>query len=352
MKKGFTLVELLAVIVILALIALIATPIILNIIKESKEESNQRSVDMYAKALKSSIAKYQLDGKKIKVSELYTENGKDFKNAELKVDYDGNVVCDIIEINNDGNVYLDRCKVNGSKKEYTYGNREFIIKDDWKTIINNVISGKGNLYKVGQVKELDLGTFGKHNVRISNISINDKCKETDFSQTACGFVLELSDIIELKQMNLEGTTTNDWKNSNLRKYINEALYNSIPEEIRLNIIDTKVITGSSDINTTNYETIDKLYLLSAKEVYGDEGISDDTAKNLTRQLDYYIKMGVNQNNSKSAIKKYNGEVKQWWLRTPYSYGNNNFYIVNNEGSWSSSNSISSELGISISFRIG
>ena len=43
--KGFTLVELLAVIVILAIISLIATPILLNIIQDAKKQSNLRSVE-------------------------------------------------------------------------------------------------------------------------------------------------------------------------------------------------------------------------------------------------------------------------------------------------------------------
>jgi len=38
-KKGFTLVELLAVIVILAIIALIAVPITLNVLEDSKKSS-------------------------------------------------------------------------------------------------------------------------------------------------------------------------------------------------------------------------------------------------------------------------------------------------------------------------
>ena len=42
-NKGFTLVELLAVIVILALIALIATPIILNVINDAKKQAAKDS---------------------------------------------------------------------------------------------------------------------------------------------------------------------------------------------------------------------------------------------------------------------------------------------------------------------
>lgn len=42
-KDGFTLVELLAVVVILAVVALIATPIILNIINDTKKSSIKQS---------------------------------------------------------------------------------------------------------------------------------------------------------------------------------------------------------------------------------------------------------------------------------------------------------------------
>ena len=46
-KKGFTLVELLAVIVILALVALIATPIILNVINDAKKQAALESLKGY-----------------------------------------------------------------------------------------------------------------------------------------------------------------------------------------------------------------------------------------------------------------------------------------------------------------
>ena len=54
-KKGFTLVELLAVIVILAIIALIATPIILNVINDSKKQAAKDSAYGYMDAIEKAI---------------------------------------------------------------------------------------------------------------------------------------------------------------------------------------------------------------------------------------------------------------------------------------------------------
>ena len=62
MKKGFTLIELLAVIVILAIIAIIAVPIILGIINDSKNQSSERSAEMYLKAAELAIARANIDG--------------------------------------------------------------------------------------------------------------------------------------------------------------------------------------------------------------------------------------------------------------------------------------------------
>ena len=118
-KNGFTLIELLAVIVILAIIALIATPIILGIINDAREESNDRSVELYASAVRNGIAAYQLrTGNQIE-AKTYTKDTLPFK-----PEYDGKVDCTNIIISEDGKVSLDKCTVNGGTKEYSYGMEE------------------------------------------------------------------------------------------------------------------------------------------------------------------------------------------------------------------------------------
>ena len=64
-NKGFTLVELLTVIVILALIALIATPIILNVINDAKKQAAKDSAYGYMDAVEKYIVSSELEDKSI-----------------------------------------------------------------------------------------------------------------------------------------------------------------------------------------------------------------------------------------------------------------------------------------------
>ena len=50
-KREFTLIELLAVIIVLAIISLIATPTVLNAIRKSQKSAAERSAENYAVAV-------------------------------------------------------------------------------------------------------------------------------------------------------------------------------------------------------------------------------------------------------------------------------------------------------------
>ncbi len=60
-RNAFTLIELLAVIVVLAIIALIATPIVMNTIKKSQKGAAERSADNYIDAVETAVATKRLD---------------------------------------------------------------------------------------------------------------------------------------------------------------------------------------------------------------------------------------------------------------------------------------------------
>ena len=82
-KKGFTLVELLAIIVILGIIMSIATPIIIKIINDSRKETYKLSMSGYVRAVEEQIAVNKAKGK-------ITKNGNyNIKNFE--VGYSGRI---------------------------------------------------------------------------------------------------------------------------------------------------------------------------------------------------------------------------------------------------------------------
>ena len=224
--------------------------------------------------------------------------------------------------------------------------------DSWSTIIANVKAGNGSEYAIGSTKEVNLGTtYGTHTLRIANTSTPSECSTNGFSQTACGFVLEFEDIITKHAMNDTATNAGGWPASSMHTFVNNDIYNAIPSEIRNAIIDTTVVSGHGSTNgETNFTSTDKLYLLAPKEIYTDWSNSYDTAKDLTRTLDYYKAQGVTTSNYSGAIKKNGTSASTWWLRAafPNSFS---FLRVNPIGNCNSNTSIDTT-GVAPAFRLG
>ena len=111
-KKGFTLIELIAVLVILAILALIVTPLVMNIIRKARISADRRSIDAYGRSVELAIANYLLDN-----GDFPTEV------SQLTIEYSGDeVVCTTTNLNADSSIYLAGCTVGGRSVEgYTYG---------------------------------------------------------------------------------------------------------------------------------------------------------------------------------------------------------------------------------------
>ena len=215
----------------------------------------------------------------------------------------------------------------------------------WSQIasVANMANPCNGPFSVGDTKEIDMGTFGTHTLRIANCSKPAECKTTGFSQTACGLVIEFADVIIMRAFDSNFSTR--WPVSEIRTYLNETIYDALPNEMRNSIIDTTVVTGHSSNVSSNFTTRDKLYLLSLKEAGGETSLFDSATAE-TRKLDYYISGG-----DSVRIKQFNGTDSTWWTRTPSKQNSYDMYYVLNNG-FPSVYYANSIYGVSPAFRVG
>ena len=375
-NKGFTLVELLAVIAILAILVIIALPNVLKMFNDSKKNSFlTEAKTIYSEVSKKYISesmkgnkltyvsseddtKLDMTGKSLKYCVLLNADGsvKSMKvsNGEWIAELpSGKKITDLnsSDLKDVPSGYKFEC--NGSTSPTPLPAKSF-DKDSWEVIASNAKSCTDNPdscpYSVGNKKEVDLGTYGKHMVRIANLKAptEEGCGTEGFSESACGFVVEFTDIITTYYMNLTNTNKGGWLNSKMKTFLDNDIYNSLPEKLRNVIIDTKTVSGHGKEDTNHITSPeDKLYLLAPKEIYSDWSNDYDSAKDLTRQLDYYKSKGVTTSNINETIKN-----NDWWfLRSALLTGNNSFCSVDATGTWDDFPA-SAEIGVSPAFRIG
>ena len=364
-NNGFTLVELLAVIAILAILVIIALPNVLKMFNDSKKNSFLTE----AKTLYSEVSKKYIS-ENMKGNKLTYISSED----DTKLEMTGRDLQYCVLLNTDGSVKSMKVSNGEWIAELPSGKKITDLKnadlkdgnlndydcynpfrdDSWETIASNVKAGSTSKYNIGDEKEVDLGTtYGKHKVRIANMSTPNECNDSNFSQSACGFVVEFTDIITTHIMNPTSTNKGGWLNSQMKTFINNDIYNSLPQELKSVIITTETVSGHGSEDTNNFTSPeDKLYLLAPKEIYSDWSNQYDKARDKTRQLDYYKIKGVTTSNKNGAIKKNSeGTDDWWWLRSAYSISDGNFYIVYSYGVWDHIIAYNS-CGVSPAFRIG
>ena len=358
--KGFTLVELLAVIAILALLVIIALPNVLKMFNQAKKDTFLTEAKTIYKEISKKYISETMRGNKI----------NNISNTNNKLDLESNNLKYNVKLNNDGSIKefevsngtyclsgkfnnlsdLTTDKITEGKCEGT--SPKNFSTDDWKIIIDAIKEGNDGVYNVGDTKEIDLGSYGKHTLRIANKSTPSECSNTNFSQSACGFVLEFADVITIHKMNDTATNVGGWPASSMYTFVNNDIYNAIPSEIKNAIIDTTVVSGHGKSDTENFTSTDKLYLLTLKEIYTDWGaISYDTAKDLTRTLDYYTNIGVTTSSYSGAIKKNGTSPARWWFRAAGSSANRNFCGVSSNGRYNTDYATYT-YGVSPAFRLG
>lgn len=177
--------------------------------------------------------------------------------------------------------------------------------DDWATIAGAARSGNTAAYSVGDTKEIDLGEYGVHTVRIANLDTREGCSTGEVAGSSCGLIVEFADIIT----NHEAT--------NMTSFLN-SIFAALPADLQNEIAEVEV-PYRNPANNSVVMSAQKLFLLDEVEVYGD---TTSITATKTKQLDYYADAGVTLTEGTGlAIKKYEGINSAWYLRNPSSTTN-------------------------------
>ena len=256
--RGFTLVELLAVIVILAIILVIAVPQIMNTIKDTTKASFESSAKMIAAQVENQYTVAKTLGKEFFDTGSCKQdwaglNDTDYESCTYDIS-DGTAK---VTLKGSGKFNgLSVC--NGTRSNATATeegctstvNAVDFETDDWSTIVAAVQSGN-HPYQAGNTKtiELDLDSTvegkEKYTLRVANTTScsEEWMQDVEKSKTACGFVLEFVDIITKVKMNSTSTNAGGWPASEMRTYLKDSILPMIQEEIGNIIIDTYVISS-------------------------------------------------------------------------------------------------------------
>ena len=238
-KKAFTLIELVSVLVILAILALIVTPLVLNIIRKAKTAADRRSVDAYGKAVELAIASHTMDTGQIPTNL-----------DSLEVEYNGKeVVCTVKQLKENGGLYMSQCTVNG--KDVKDSNTD----DGWYHYGTRDLTNEEYIDMYGDaLKEASLAYYEEHNEIVSDyttLDIDYKGKEV-----SCNTIINYDGTVYMENCTVAGKQVDNYTYGEVISY-------NIGDEVTYNNVDYYVIRNSDYADS-------KITLLKAEPLTTEE----------------------------------------------------------------------------------
>ena len=145
------------------------------------------------------------------------------------------------------------------KKEESSADPEIsqFASDSWKTIADNVKNDNTSNYHVGDTKTMKIDN-SDYTFRIVNMSTPDICNTKNFSQSACGFVVEMSNSEAVLAMNETDTVEGGWGKSYLRNILDYVIYYSFSFSL---YVDQTDIFSYKNRSTNEYYTLSDYYYI-------------------------------------------------------------------------------------------
>lgn len=286
MKKGFTLVELLATITILGIIALLLVPTVTGVISNFRNDSseNQKKSIVAAAKLWGSDHRLELpttEGETMCVSVAELKNGyleDDIVDPDTKEAISDHVGVEIKRVGKSYEyTYTDSCSTSDQDSELditddvvtsgdglyedSYENGRYVYKGNNP---NNYIEFNGELWRI-IAKETD----GTYKIIRDQLSENRAFDEADYRTTAnntfcdssysgCNVYGKVNGIFRLMSGQKMGTVTED---SSLSKYLNETYYNTLTSDAKNQVqthafnIGVVLVYGGGNQNNSIYSDL-------------------------------------------------------------------------------------------------
>ncbi len=313
MKKGFTLVELLAVIIILGVIALITYPIIDKSIKNSKQQALDRTIDSieeaaYKYSVENDIG-YSIEYKALQLSDLVSK-GFLKENITNPVTNEQMQGCVLYRWDDPNNQYIfeynEECEVplfpgsliNILLTQYSEGNTTGLVKDStnsnlyYYTGTNEQVSNNFLWYGGHQWRVLEFDTSAKTLTLITQQPL------TAISPASAGWESEEA-----------------YNNSYINTWLNSYFWNSLDSSIQATIQDTTfnigIYTDVDEITTTK-----KVGLLD-EDQYKRAG-DGTTGQNSFLDIKNYFWLGNRNSSSRVRNVHFNGDTG--YTSSSSSYG--------------------------------
>ena len=265
-NKGFTLVELLAVIVILALIALIATPIILNVINDAKKQAAKDSAYGYMDAVEKYIVSSELEDKSIQ-DRTYSVEELNSMGVSVKGSTPDN-----------GNIEIK----NSSVKSYDIG-------------IDGYVVSNGKVDKVSTTKSFKNGTAVYYNPETENKCSKEAAKSTTGTKSGCMKWYVFND--------KEGNAT-----------VNVILDHNTTANVAWNLTgnnsEMKEVKKALENDTSNWKSGLKPRLITANEI---AKITGNTRFDASKTGQDWFCLDTNQKDTTNRCSKAQGTSEYVWL---------------------------------------
>lgn len=237
-------------------------------------------------------------------------------------------------------------------------------KSSWAQIAALSESGAAKTYfSVGDEKTIELTTGEEITLVILGFNHDDLT-----GGGKAGMSIGMKNLLATTyRMNTSSTNAGGWDESEMRTSTMATLLSQLPSDLQSVIkqVNKKATAGSQSESITT--SADKLWLLAMSEIFSATSIENSSTWIIANNADTYNAEGtqykyyenlIGDNNGGTAtnsllIKKLSngsGSANPWWLRSPRTNINNNFWYIRSSGDVNNSNA-NITYGVSFGFCI-